>query len=275
MKHSLTRRRSALLGVCTWGLLLPTACSHGLTHDEASQVIRQNALIRPADQVSVEAISTTSDSESVVKATIAGQAVNLKLRRYDKGWAWEFAETKAGGWIAPDVAIAEIRETHRAEAAKAWADTQRDAYRTTAIDMNVMMIYAPGPPVRSPLTEAAWLAEKHKFLTIFQNDTRPEIQQRLKVLRDDHAADAWGSEFVMAFNSSKNLVLLSSLGPDKKLSTDDDIISIAEWRQTLEDGELRWMHTKSWRVPEGLGSTVEEFTDKPYGSIEYAKVTPP
>jgi hypothetical protein len=223
----------------------------------------------------VEAISSNNDSESVVKATIAGQTVNLKLRRYDRGWAWEFVETKSGGWVAPDVAIAEIREKLRSVAAQAWAEMQREAYRTTAFDMNVMMIYAPGPPVISDLNEEAWLASKHKFISLFERDTRPGMQQRLKVLKDDHAADAWGSEFVMGFNSSKNLVLLTSLGPDKKLSTDDDIICMGQWRQTFEDGGLRWGHFWSWRVPEGLGATVEPFTEKPYGSIEYSKVTPP
>jgi hypothetical protein len=253
--------------------LLIFGCSRDLSHDEAKRVIEQSPFIRPADNVSVDGISATNTAEAVVRATIAGQTTNLKFRRFDKGWAWEFVETKTGGWVAPDVAVGQIREERRTVAALAWAAEHREAYKATAFDMDVMVIYGPTPP--QGLNAENWITEKHRFIGLFETDTRPGMQQRAKVLKDDHAGDAWGTEFSMDFNTTKNSVMVTSLGPDKKKGTDDDIVCIGQWRQVFEDGGLRWTKDMSWSIPEGLGSLVEQFTDMPYGRIEYTKAVKP
>lgn len=97
--------------------LLACACSRGLSHDEALRTISTQKSLRVTDNVTVDAISSSAPNEAIVRATIAGETMNLKLRRFDTGWAWEFAETKSGGWIAVDEAVAQVRERRRTVAA--------------------------------------------------------------------------------------------------------------------------------------------------------------
>ena len=80
----------------------------------------------------MDGVSSTNATEAIVRATIAGTTTNLKLRRFDTGWTWEFVETKAGGWVAPDVAVGQIREEQRTIAAAAWAEQNKAAYTRTA-----------------------------------------------------------------------------------------------------------------------------------------------
>lgn len=123
-------------------LFLASGCARGLDHDEAKRVIEQNALIKPAaDNVTVDAISSTSPTEAVVRTTIAGNNLNLKFRRFDKGWTWEFVETKAGGWIAPDVAMGQIREEQRTTAVADWAEKHKAAYAATARKVWLVSVY--------------------------------------------------------------------------------------------------------------------------------------
>jgi hypothetical protein len=258
----------ALIGVII--ALASAACSRGLSHDEATAVITRNQLIRASDNVSVDAVASTNDSESIVRASVRGRTMNLKFRRFDSGWTWEFVETKAGGWITPDVAIAQIREEERASAATKWANEHQLDYRSTASTLNILMIYIPNPEMGRNVQ--VWMQWRHRFAEVFKNDRRPEMQERRAVLANDHAADAWGNELLVNFDASSNQVLLLSVGPDKLKNTWDDIACISKARQVFEDGALRWTHDKSWKVPEGLGNTVESFTDKPLGTIEYARV---
>ena len=60
-----------------------------------------------------------SEAEAIARVAIDGHVLNLKFRRYDDGWRWEFAETKAGGWIAPDVVAQQLTT-----AAVAWTTVQ-------------------------------------------------------------------------------------------------------------------------------------------------------
>jgi hypothetical protein len=114
---AIPRRCKVMKAWILLGALFLCGCSRGLSHDEALRVISGHKALRASDNVSVDAISSTSASEAIVRTTIAGETLNLKLRKFDTGWTWEFAETKGGGWIAPDVAIAQVREIRRVEAA--------------------------------------------------------------------------------------------------------------------------------------------------------------
>jgi len=248
---------------------LTGACSRQLTHDEAKQVIEHSPLIRTTDNVAVDAISATNDSEAVVRATIAGNTTNLKFRRFDKGWTWEFVETKAGGWIAPDVAIGQIREDQRVAAAAKWAQEHRQEYKATASTMHILMIYVPNP--RMGLNAATWMDWRHRFAGILRNDKRPEMQERRAILTNDHVTDAWGSEFLVNFDDKKNVVLLLSPGPDKRGDTDDDLVCIGTFRPDVEDGRSVWQDQKGWRIPENLGDLVEEYTTRPYSTVEFTK----
>src|SRR5262249_37613613 len=113
-------------GVCCSAIVIVStlACNRGLSSDEAKRVVESNQVIRRADDhVMIDAISQSSPTEAVVRASISGEMTNLKFRRYDTGWSWEFVETKAGGWIAPDQAIIELREPARLKRVAEWVAT--------------------------------------------------------------------------------------------------------------------------------------------------------
>jgi hypothetical protein len=258
------------LMLCLGVLWLTMAgCTRALSHDEAKRVIEQNHLIRTTDNVSVDGVSAANATEAVVRAAIGGQTTNLKFRRFDKGWAWEFVETKTGGWVAPDVAIGQIREEHRAIAAVAWADQDRDAYKATVSTLHILMIYVPNPTMG--LDVPTWLARRHEIARV----VTARLQDRIPVMTNDHVPDAWGSEFLVNFDASNNVALIVSTGPDKTKGTGDDIACIGKFRRDVEDGRPVWAKDVSWILPEGLGGLVEEYTDKPYGKIEYTKAVKP
>jgi hypothetical protein len=86
-------------------------CNRGLTSDEAKRVIENKILAYHS--VSVDAISSSSPTEAIVRATIGDAVtVNLKLRKDDKGWIWESVETKGGSWVDPGLlALAQLIQT--------------------------------------------------------------------------------------------------------------------------------------------------------------------
>ena len=79
----------------------------------------------------------------------------------------------------------------------------------------------------------------------------------------------------MINRSSGGRLIRLSMGPDKTKGTRDDIACIGKFRRDVEDGRFVSAKDVSWSLPEGLGSLVEEYTDKPYGKIEYTKAVKP
>lgn len=255
--------------VCVLVAVSIAACSRGLSHNEAKNVIQQNSLIRANDKVSVDAISSTNSAEAVVRATIAGNTTNLKFRRFDKGWTWEFVETKSGGWIAPDVAIGQIREEHRTAAAAAWADQNRAAYAATAKTMDlIMLLKVPNPTAQGDIER--WLKLNQLLLNMAKADSD---QERLAVLTNDNPEDAWGGGIETRLNS--RAALMVSLGPDKVMGTEDDVLCLNTFRRDVENGRMVWAHDRVWTLPEGLDSAVEPFLDKRTDRVEYTKVVKP
>jgi hypothetical protein len=95
-------------------VLMILGCSRSLTHKEAEEIVRRHPALQPDDAVLVEAVSHESgQTEAIARAKLIAPTLNLKFRRYDTGWTWEFVETRAGGWIAPDVAIGQVRKEIR------------------------------------------------------------------------------------------------------------------------------------------------------------------
>lgn len=261
-----------LAAVCFLAAVSGSACSRELSREEAKAVIEQHSLIRPTDNVSVEAISSAAETEAIVRATISGTTTNLKLRRFDTGWTWEFVETKSGGWIAPDVAIGQIREEQRTAKAVAWAEQNRVAYASTAQTMRYVAIYHVPNPTELE-NYAVWTRLKRSMAESFKS--RPEMQDRLAVLTSERWTDAWGGENQLEFDSKDNSTLMTSLGADGTRGTDDDVLCLNTFRRGMEDGRLVWHHETSWRVPEGLGVVVELFLDKRTDKLEYSKVVKP
>jgi len=85
------------------------ACNSGLSRDEALRGIKTHTTIRATDEISIDGISQGAPNEAIVRATLLGRTTNLKFRRFDSEWTWEFVETKVGGWIPPEAAVMESR----------------------------------------------------------------------------------------------------------------------------------------------------------------------
>jgi hypothetical protein len=263
------------LRVTLFAVLVAGGCARGLDHQEAKRVIEQNALITPAaDHVVVDGISPTSATEAVVRARLADNTLNLKFRRFDRGWTWEFVETKSGGWIAPDVAMGQIREQQRADAAAAWAAGQKDTYAATAKNVYLVTVYH----VDNPTLTANPVAKKQftrGLIALFSKGKDPESRQRLAVMTSDRVLDAWGSEIRETFDPKNNgewLVL--SPGADRQAGTADDLSCLNTFTQGYEDGRMVWNHFRVWSVPEGLGSVVEPLVDKRFDKMGI-KLPPP
>lgn len=275
-EKSLMKIRTLRLGAFAALAFSVVGCSRDLSRDEARRVIEQNTLIRPTDKVSIDAISSTSSAEAIVRATVAGQTTNLKFRRFDTGWTWEFIETKAGGWVAPDVAVGQIREEHRIVAAIEWATRNEADYAATAKTLNLIAMYDVQNP--KELENPALVAKLRQMMVDMakkraKDEPNSDWPDRLAVLTNDHVKDAWGSEILASFGEKQ--AILTSIGPDKQQRTDDDLLCLVNMRPGFENGRSVWHQDKSWKLPEGLGSAVEKFADRPYGTVEFSKVVKP
>lgn len=245
-------------------LLLACSCSRGLSNDEAVRTIAAHKAMTKADTVAVDGISLSTPNEAIVRATIDGETTNLKLRKYDTGWVWEFAETKAGGWIAAEEALTQLREPRRLLAAAEWARQHRAAYAATANDMHTLLKSAPNPKVG--MDWAGWARIRMVYADMDKSNAA--------LLRNEQPVDAWGMPFAAGINDVDNTLTLVSFGPDKTKSTDDDLIGVSKSRPVIEnDGRMAYSHDLSWRLPESLGDVVEKATSpRPLGTIEYSKV---
>jgi hypothetical protein len=64
---------------------------------------------------------------------------------------------------------------------------------------------------------------------------------------------------------------LVSVGADGQRQTADELIGVSMSRPVFDSGDISYLHDKSWRVPEGLGDVVEQFTDKPRGPLNFQR----
>lgn len=250
--------------------LLLAGCQTELSRETATEAIEASKLIRPTDKVTVEGISSTSNTEAVVRATIAGNTANLKLRRFDTGWTWEFVETKAGGWVAPDVAIGQIREEQRGIAAAAWAEQHKAAYTKTAKTMWYVTVYhVPNPTERE--NYEIYVNSRKSLASFFKE---PEHKERVAVITSERWTDAWGSDIQLQVSDKDSSILISSAGPDKTIGTEDDLLCLNTFRRGYEDGRQVWNRARQWRVPEGLAISIEDF-DQEDDKLEYSRVVKP
>jgi hypothetical protein len=278
-------------------LVLLSGCARALSHEQAQHIIESNPLIRPADDhVAVVALSASSPTEAIVRATIASETVNLKFRKYDTGWAWEFVETKGGGWIAPDVGVGQIRESNRQRRVVEWVAKNQDAYRKTieAVDVYSNVIDLPHL-INAPFTVAEWLRLRKMFgemaLRLIDDSLHhpkayapdavtPEgIERRRQAALArlaTSASDAWGSELLLNFDAGERQAVFLSPGPDKQKGTDDDVMCVAKGRKEIDpDVGLRWTYDKSWRVPEGpMASTRTSGTRPTARAIRLSRNSP-
>jgi hypothetical protein len=261
-----------LAGVFILALVSASACgSKELTRDEAKNVIQQRSLIRPTDNVSVDAISSTSPTEALVRASLAGTTTNLKFRCFDTGWTSEFVETKTGGWLAPDVAIGQIREDNRKAAAAKWAQEHKELYAKTAKQMYYISVYHVPNPKEVALPNYREYQEKQLrlFASLFKDKSDTDSQLRFSVIQSKELRDAWEAPIRFDYNSKDGSTLVVSSGADKKAGTDDDLVCLNTFRRGYEDGREVFFHDRTWRIPEHMDSIVGDFFDTDGDKLEY------
>lgn len=269
-----------------------STCSKDLTRDDAKRLIASNSLIRSGDDVSIEAISSSSPTESIIRARIAGTATNLKFRRYDSGWVWEFVETKAGGWIAPDMAMAQIRETNRQPRIVEWAAKTSTDYLKTLLMIDRTTNSLPALDSMT-FSVAGWLEMRRKMADILQHvddewkrnpNSFPGLTADRVAMNDEEVVqlnnletpDAWGHPVLGNFELGDHKAAIVSLGPDGQQSTPDDVICIVTGSKLYEDGRYLWRYRKHWQVPEGLQNAMADYVStKAGGTVEYAKLIQP
>jgi hypothetical protein len=253
--------------------LVASGCNRGLTNGDAQQAIVAHPLIEAADNVKVEAISQESGkTEAIVRASIGDARLNLKLRRYDKGWTWEAVETKAGGWIAPDEAIKQIRDQQRQARALQWAAEHGAKYSDS---VKAVLVYVDSLPSGSKIgLQEGWFLMREFSVkgAKIGNFSENERQERIKKFSEP-AIDAWGNEVLMSFSESDRTATFVSAGLDKKKGTEDDIVCVAVGQQVWSpaDERLVWRYRKTWRVPEGLETVIKPLLEAE-DQMEFARL---
>lgn len=258
-------------------MLVVAGCSGRLDHTQAEQIIEQSPLVKPdSDNVKVDAISSTSQTEAVVRATIADNTLNLKFRRFDNGWTWEFVETKSGGWIAPDVAMGQIRETQRAVAAAAWAEQHASDYALSARTVWLVSVHAVENPKLLVADPALKKRLKDGLIAMWGEREDPEAKTRLAILNNERVLDAWGSEILVNFDPKGNGEwLIVSPGADRRVGTADDLVCLSTHTEGYEYGREVWNQHRRWTAPEGLRNVVEPLADERADKIEIRQLPNP
>jgi hypothetical protein len=255
-----------------------SACSpSALSPQEALEAIRTNAAILKTDKIAVVGVSHAPPAtEAIAKTDVNGSIMNLKLRRYDKGWQWEFAETKGGTWIEPSLALAPMREEVRLARAKAWAEPQLSKYSETAEALEAMRD-ACTPFANESLDLFSFVKRRGQLAALYGrfSKNKPEHLARFKRLyRDDPVLDAWGRAVAWEFKSDERRAVFRSSGADGEPSADDVGLLLTprpEWDSYREATLYRY--TRHWLVPEGLETAVKEHLDKEVGDlVETVKV---
>ena len=275
----------AMINRTTWALLLPVglfvsatvlaACSKQLSASEAERVIAAYPKASDLGVVHVEAISQADGSnEAIVRVGFGETRLNAKLRRYDKGWEWEFVETKAGTWLSPDRVIAEIHEQERLKRAIAWANERLSQYEATIAAMDR---YSDNMPRRTDrdFSVAEWYRLR-KMMADLHRSFSPHPQQHKTVESlEKPAIDAWGNEVLPHFDSKARTAMFVSKGPDGRQGTPDDVTCLVVGGKNWDDSrqEIMWDYVKRWTLPEGLQSAVEKAIEEPEDrKAEFSKV---
>jgi hypothetical protein len=251
-----------VLPLITIGFLTASGCSQGkLTVSDAQAVLENSSLLSKVKPIRVEAVSHANDStEAIVRTAIGDSVYSFKLRKYDDGWRWEFAETKSGGWAAPDVVVGQLLEERRAKKVRDWADEHRSKYEWTIRAMNG---YSEDLPRRPAMTmHEGWLAGRDWSVRAIKSSPRSEDEKKQALFKSNGSEhDAWGAEILSSFSDEKRAAVFISIGADGQRNTADDVICIAQGTREWDNefNTTLWNYYKSWQVPEGLEDIAKPF----------------
>jgi hypothetical protein len=232
------------------------AVAQTLTRDLAISVIR-SALGPVSVPTAVEGISQASaqSTEAVVLASIDGGEMRLHFRRYDTGWRWETTETDNGSQVAARVTIAGLNEHKRKARIADWLKLNAPKYTDTAETFWWWTTSAPRL-VKDELNDAL-MQERYKLTALravpISNRTPAEKARLLKKL-DPVPIDAWGQRLLSAADPSKRTLLVSSVGPDGKPETADDLTCLFVGYKHFDEerSDVVWDYRPNCVMPEGL-----------------------
>lgn len=203
-----------LVALLAWFTIV-AACGDGrLQRETAANALAEHPLLKTLTPIDVQAVSQgDSAAEAIARVSIDDNVLNFKFRRYDDGWRWEFAETKAGGWIAPDVVAQQLIEQRRQKKVAEWAAKFRDPYGTTIKAMNGYSENMPRRPDMG-INVLSWQQMRGFWKDIpLMGRTREQVDEiAFKYLGSDR--DAWSNEILVSFDDSQRTAMFVSVGPD-------------------------------------------------------------
>lgn len=259
--------------VLTIVAMMSAGCGHQLKAPEADRLVSAHPKAQGLTPITTEAVSSTSDTEAITRTKIVDQILNLKFRRYDNGWRWEFAETKGGGWIAAEEVLGSLQEAARVKRANVWATSHAADYQNTIAAMDRYSESMPRLTSKS-LTFTTWNEHRHLLADfskqILAIDKAIDAERRARLESeiasvDQPAMDAWNHEILLAFDDSKRQATFLSIGPDGKKATADDVLCLVTGRREWDSSrnEAVWEYTKQWLLPEGLQGAIDAAIKQP------------
>lgn len=251
------------------------ACSSKLTTEKASELLRSNSLLEGLSPIEATAISQGDNgTEAIARVKIADQELSFKFRRYDDGWRWEFAETKTGGWVAPDVVASQLQETQRIKRVANWAAEHRVQYEKTVKLLNVFSDNLPRKPGDS-FSVLTWQQHREMWRGLLRTNTRRPVEERQREIDElANTKDAWNHEFLLNFEAGPRTALFMSVGPDGEKSTADDVTVVVAGQREWDDfyDGLMFNYYKSWQVPEGIEDLAKPFVSPRRGQVTTSKI---
>ena len=234
MDHGANRRGTVSAVILALAGAL-SGCSGKLSTSEVERVIAAYPGVSDVGPVKVDAVSQGDGSnEAFVQVALGEVRLNAKLRRYDKGWQWEFVGTKAGTWLSPEVPLNEMREGQRMKRALAWANERASQYEATIAAVDGYSEFMPRL-TSQPFDVLEWTSNR-KFMAKTLRLVAPS-PERSKILESygKPAIDAWGNEVLLNFDSSSRTATFVSTGPDGQNGTPDDVLCLVVGTKKWDD----------------------------------------
>jgi hypothetical protein len=243
----------AIMVIVTW------ACGHSLNQAEAERVVKANAAAARVGEIRVDGISQSDRNEAIVRARFGSTVLNLRLRRYDTGWVWEFAETVAGGWVTPEKAVEQIREERRGHQLKTWLAANEVKYVLTVAFMGSVYFGIGLPDDPKDFTIAGWMKSRKRTaefmrkqieLPTYSPESKAISMAIQSALVGAMPKDAWGNEISTELEEASWTFVAISNGADGIKGTKDDVVYTAKGH--VERRETRLKYLVSWTLPEGI-----------------------
>lgn len=99
-------------------ILVIASCNKGLDDTKAIGLITETLSLSDKDVIKILGVSEESKTVILVKATVNEDTINVKIRKYDKGWQLEEVQNAYGAWLP----VATVREASEKKIKSAMLD---------------------------------------------------------------------------------------------------------------------------------------------------------